>query len=276
MLRYRGNKKKGLMKFSIITINRNNAAGLQRTIESVVTQIDENFEYLVIDGASTDESVNVINKYSDKINYWISEPDGGIYNAMNKGILRARGEYCLFLNSGDWFVENILDILKEVEFDVDIVYGNVYVEFNNGLSTINKGCTNSDLSLYDFYTDTIRHQAAFVKTDLFKRYGNYKEEYNIVSDWLFFVEVIIFGSATYKHVDLMISHFEAHGIGGSLDADIERNEALRFLLPNKIIVDYDRFVESQKKCIELNIALNRFKNRFSKIDRIITRIKKLI
>ena len=89
------------MKLSIITINRNNAAGLRRTIESVVSQTYTEFEYIIIDGASTDESVDVIKEYADKITFWVSEPDNGIYNAMNKGILKAKGEYLLFLNSGD-------------------------------------------------------------------------------------------------------------------------------------------------------------------------------
>lgn len=79
------------MKLSIITINRNNAAGLRRTIESVVSQTYTDFEYIIIDGASTDGSVEVIKEYSDKITYWVSEPDTGIYNAMNKGILKAQG-----------------------------------------------------------------------------------------------------------------------------------------------------------------------------------------
>lgn len=95
------------MQLSIITINRNNAAGLRRTIESVVSQTAFNqIEYIVIDGASTDGSKEVIMEFADKLTYWISEPDTGIYNAMNKGIKVATGEYCQFLNSGDWLAEN--------------------------------------------------------------------------------------------------------------------------------------------------------------------------
>ena len=89
------------MKFSIITINYNNCEGLRRTIESVVNQTCHDFEYIIIDGGSTDGSVDVIKQYADQIDYWVSEPDKGIYNAMNKGVAVAKGEYCLFLNSGD-------------------------------------------------------------------------------------------------------------------------------------------------------------------------------
>ncbi|MEP7170167.1 MAG: glycosyltransferase, partial [Bacteroidota bacterium] len=87
--------------FSIITVNLNNAAGLKKTIESVVTQTFNDVEYIIIDGASTDGSKEVIKNYETKISYWVSEKDTGIYNAMNKAIKKAKAEYCLFLNSGD-------------------------------------------------------------------------------------------------------------------------------------------------------------------------------
>ena len=93
-------------KLSIITINLNNAQGLEKTIKSVVSQTYSDYEYIIIDGASTDGSVDVIQEYRNKITYWVSEPDTGIYNAMNKGILKATGEYCQFLNSGDILVDN--------------------------------------------------------------------------------------------------------------------------------------------------------------------------
>ncbi len=89
------------MKLSIITINKNNAYGLRKTIQSVINQTYSNIEYIIIDGASTDGSIDVIKKFEDKIDWWASEPDTGIYNAMNKGIKIATGDYCQFLNSGD-------------------------------------------------------------------------------------------------------------------------------------------------------------------------------
>ncbi|MDR2910496.1 MAG: glycosyltransferase [Bacteroidales bacterium] len=94
------------MKLSIITINLNNVAGLQKTIESVVKQTFTDYEYIVIDGGSTDGSADIIKQHANKITYWVSEPDKGIYNAMNKGIRVAKGEYCLFLNSGDWLINS--------------------------------------------------------------------------------------------------------------------------------------------------------------------------
>ena len=101
------------MKISIITINWNNNEGLKRTLESVVSQTSREYEYIVVDGASTDGSVETIVRYANhSILRWVSEPDGGIYNAMNKGIRMATGEYVMMLNSGDWFVgEGVLEAL---------------------------------------------------------------------------------------------------------------------------------------------------------------------
>src|SRR4051812_22804100 len=99
-------------RLSIITINYNNVSGLRKTVESVVNQTSQDFEYIVIDGGSTDGSVDVLKQYAKKIKYWISEPDKGIYNAQNKGILKATGEYCHFINSGDYLVKN--DVIEKM------------------------------------------------------------------------------------------------------------------------------------------------------------------
>ena len=91
------------MKYSIITVNFNNKEGLLKTIESVIHQTFRDFEFIIIDGGSTDGSVDVLKEYSSQINYWVSEPDGGIYQGMNKGLRQAKGDYVNFMNSGDCF-----------------------------------------------------------------------------------------------------------------------------------------------------------------------------
>ena len=93
------------MKYSIITVNYNNKEGLRKTIESVISQTFRDFEYIVIDGGSSDGSAELLKEYSDKITYWVSEPDKGIYNGMNKGIAKATGDYLNFMNSGDCFYD---------------------------------------------------------------------------------------------------------------------------------------------------------------------------
>ena len=117
------------MKLSIITINYNNRDGLQKTIESVVSQSFKDFEWIVIDGGSNDGSRELIERYAESISYWVSEPDKGIYNAMNKGIKASNGDYLLFLNSGDSLCdEYVIADFQKLSFTEDIISGNIIVD----------------------------------------------------------------------------------------------------------------------------------------------------
>jgi glycosyltransferase involved in cell wall biosynthesis len=204
------------MKLSIITINKNNASGLEKTIQSVIDQAFKDYEYIIIDGGSTDGSVNIIKQYADKINYWISEPDKGVYNAMNKGILKARGEYCYFLNSGDsLFDDNILKKVFDENLKEDIIYGNVFRLSKNGDNSIANA--PDKWTLITFLNETIAHQAAFIKRQLFFEISLYDETLNIVSDWVFFVIAIIIYNKSYIHVPYCISNWENWGISSDMD-----------------------------------------------------------
>lgn len=124
------------MKLSIITINYNNCNGLQRTIKSIVKQKCKNFEYVIVDGGSTDGSVNVIKENESYITKWISEPDNGIYNAMNKAARLSSGEYCLYINSGDeLYSETTIDEILSQKFNEDFVEGKInYLDSRGGFS----------------------------------------------------------------------------------------------------------------------------------------------
>ena len=112
------------MRFSIITINFNHADGLENTIQSVINQTCHDYEFIIIDGGSSDGSVDVIRKYKENINYWVSEPDGGIFPAMNKGTRQAHGDYCIYMNSGDTFYDNnVLEKVKTCNYTEDIQTG---------------------------------------------------------------------------------------------------------------------------------------------------------
>lgn len=195
---------------SIITINRNNAGGLRRTIESVINQTFKDYEYIIIDGASTDGSLDVIQHYAPKFTYWVSEPDTGIYNAMNKGIQYANGEYLLMLNSGDTlFSTETLEVLFSNSFSEDIVYGNVNWEFNsNGVS----GIFPDHLTLWYFLEASIGHQAALIKRKLHSIAGLYREDYSIVADWCFFIDCLFKHNASSKKVDMIISNCPRDGV----------------------------------------------------------------
>ncbi len=227
------------MKLSIITINKNNAQGLERTIQSVINQTFKDFEYIIIDGASTDSSVEIIKKYQDKIDYWVSEPDTGIYNAMNKGIKVAKGEYLLFLNSGDWLLNNT--ILAEVfseNFDEDIVYGNIQI----GDKLI---YPHKKITLRILMNSFIPHPASFIKRNLFEKIGLYDEKYKAASDWKFFLQALILENCTYKHIDKNISFFEEGGISGTELRVLENKKILQELFP-RIYPDYLYYSELEE------------------------------
>ena len=217
------------MKLSIITINRNNAEGLQKTIESIINQKYQNFEYIVIDGASTDNSIDVIKKYDDGINIWVSEPDKGIYSAMNKGILKASGEYCLFLNSGDWLVDDsTVDDFLDENFTKDFIAGTV--NYVNGNSRQYIQPTQKQLT-YDFFVkDSLMHAATFIKRELFDKYGLYNENYRIVSDWEFFFMMLIVKNCTYTIFNRVIANFDLQGISNLPSwTELHKNEKQQVL-----------------------------------------------
>lgn len=228
---------------SIITINRNNEEGLENTLKSIENQIYKNFELIVIDGNSTDESVNIIKQHLPIINYWTSEPDKGIYNAMNKGIAKANGKFCLFLNSGDCLAQNnSLEIFsKNIAENIDIYYGNIKYD-----SDSKEYVFNDRLSILDFINDSIGHGASFIKTNLFQKFGNYNEENKIISDWEFFIKTIIVNNISYKHINELITIYQAGGVSVNPTFGLinikERNETIKRLCPHyyQLIVDYQK------------------------------------
>jgi glycosyltransferase involved in cell wall biosynthesis len=202
-----------LSRLSIITVNLNNRDGLKKTVESVISQNFADFEYLVIDGASTDGSVDVIRQYEGRIAHWQSEPDRGIYEAMNKGIRRAQGEYCLFLNSGDWLAsEHVLADVFAHKTDADVIAGNVYF-FDSAKNRIQwTVCSPEKVTAKTLFYGNIPHQAAFIRRDLFRSVGFYDERMKIASDWAFFLEAFLVHGASYRHFDGVVSYFNMEGI----------------------------------------------------------------
>ena len=237
-------QKRNKMLYSIITINFNNCDGLRRTIESVVNQTNDNYEYIVIDGGSTDGSVDVIQKYSDRISYWVSEKDDGIYNAMNKGVMQAHGDYCLFLNSGDSFYDkHVLNKNLLSDNKSDIVVGRL-VSDSDGRELFSP--PSDDISMYYFYTSTLPHQASFIKTKLLKQYP-YDESLKIVSDWKFFVETIISHHCKVGFIDVPIAKFDMTGISTSNASKTwdEKMKVMRQMFPDRVLEDYKRMKDSE-------------------------------
>ena len=249
-----------MTKLSIITINRNNAVGLRKTMESVFSQIYRDFEYIVVDGASDDGSVEVVKEFEQKINpslqggdgvgffTWISEPDTGIYNAMNKGIKKAAGVYCLFLNSGDFLITpDVLERVFAQQIDADIINARCNVSDNGKVTWTSPYLPQ--VSLKDLYFVGLPHQSTFIRRSLFEKYGLYREDFRYNSDIDFWYKSIILGDATTQGVDVVTTDYNLDG-QSSKDAltDVYKKEMKEILsqgfLP-KVLQDYDLLREQQ-------------------------------
>lgn len=227
------------MKYSIITINYNNRDGLERTIKSVVNQTCQDFEYIIIDGGSTDGSVDVIKKYADRIDYWVSEPDNGIYNAMNKGVIKAHGEYLNFMNSGDCFYnEKVLDEIYNLCVK-DIIIGRV-CSLNTNSNPVSHYMELKDISMFYFYLSSPPHQGCFVKRTLFKN-KMFDESLMIVSDWKFLMECMVDNVCSYTQISSLVAACEPKGVSGDyLKLHLEKERILRKYLRPGIYRDYEK------------------------------------
>lgn len=210
------------MKLSIITINYNNAAGLRKTLDSVASQTCIDFEHIIVDGASTDESVEIIREYEQSLAFslspltshltWLSEPDTGIYNAMNKGVRLAKGKYTLMLNSGDYLVdENVIGKVLPLLDGTDIIQGNT-IEDINDKKYRNRGYGKSDIDFFDVMKGFFLHQASFCRRDMFDKYGMFDESYRIIGDTKFFMTCLGMNNASFKYVDIDIANYDITGI----------------------------------------------------------------
>lgn len=197
------------MKLSIITINLNNRNGLQNTISSVIQQTWRNFEYIVIDGGSTDGSKELIQRFSSDIHYWISEPDSGIYNAMNKGARAAKGDYLLFLNSGDTLfnVDTLFEIQRHT-LKSPLVYGTIkHCIPPNTLHDQSYPHPN-ELDFPFFYNNSLPHPAMLIERSFFHSMGGYREDLKIISDWAFCLKSIFMENVKAQQIPTTIAiHF---------------------------------------------------------------------
>lgn len=234
---------------SIITVCLNNKAGLEKTILSIINQSFSDYEFIVIDGGSTDGSVDVIKKYSDRISIWISEKDNGVYNAMNKGIKFATGLYCQFLNSGDvLFAPTTLRGVFNHKHTEDLLYGNMVIDFMNG--TKQEGKMPSGISRKHMMRDTLWHPVSFIKRDLFFVLGTYNEKFSIASDYDFFLKAILVNKVSMFYLDKTIAIFAHDGMSSLPDNRekllAERRNIQRQYFSDKKIESALRFSFSEK------------------------------
>lgn len=232
------------MKYSIITVNYNNKTGLEKTIKSVISQTFKDFEYIVIDGGSTDGSVEIIREHADEITYWVSESDKGIYNAMNKGVMKAQGDYLNFMNSGDCFhsINVLSEILKKSNGE-SIITGR-YVN----ASTLSVYQVNAlSITLLTLLKEPFNHQATFYKKELFDN-RLYDESLHIQADWKFNMQSIIMDNCSVKIVDTIVANYDFNGISvkDSRRTQEERKKVLQELYPIRIMMDYEKMYTEEE------------------------------
>lgn len=212
---------------TVITVNFNNIAGLEKTMASVLPQLNQCIDYVVIDGGSTDGSDEIIRKHADRLHYWCSEPDGGIYQGMNKGVRHSDGRYLLFINSGDELLPGVLQQIVPLleREEADIIYGDLYFDYHNdGGIKLEKYPDRITLSF--LAKKSLPHPGSFIRRTLLQE-TPYNEQLHIVADWEFFVNSIIHRSVSTFHTPLVISRFDVGGVSTTqIEAhDRERAEA---------------------------------------------------
>ena len=242
---------------SIITVNYNNKSGLIRTLNSIKNQESVFFEHIIIDANSTDGSKDAILLYEKEITfplYWVSEPDNGIYDGMNKGIKQAHGEYLFFLNSGDTLISNT--ILQEIALDGNkYIYGNIkYILSEKDYRYITPSET---LDIVYLLKTALPHQACFIHHSLFQK-QLYNTEYKIISDWIHTMESIIFNDCSYKYIDIVIKWIKSKFPKAILDAlselyEYRISELAPFIQP---ISQTKKFKKRIRKLISFLLKIN--------------------
>jgi glycosyltransferase involved in cell wall biosynthesis len=216
---------------TVITVVYNAEKTLEETVNSVINQIYENIEYIIIDGASSDNTVEIIKKYEDNIDYWISEPDEGVFYAMNKGIDRATGDWIIFMNSGDTFTDNL--VLDRI-FN-DTIYTNIDIIYGNGIEQRNSGFIEKKAKKNIKYTEwgaAYRHGASFVKTTVHKEYKFAVEKSKQLGFSLDFecIYRLYQGNKRFHYIDINIMTYDMRS---GLSMDVPLGYKYVYLITNK-------------------------------------------
>lgn len=260
------------MKFSIITVTYNSENTIENTIKSVLNQKNVDYEYIIIDGGSSDKTIDIIESYKSKFGERLivkSEKDEGPYDAMNKGIRMSTGDLLCFMNSDDEFNGNILETINDIYINnknIDIYYGNVlYSEIDNDGNEI-KTILNAEKNIKKIKKGMIFcHQSSFVKKELFNKIGGFNTKYKIAADWEFFVRAYI-NNATFIYINKIIAVFNAGGLSSNNYS--YENHLIRKKYKFFKVVDYYYLCEVLKSNIK-----NLFKYRLWRLYRLLKKLR---
>jgi glycosyltransferase involved in cell wall biosynthesis len=229
------------LKISIITVCKNPGESIKRTVESVLSQTYKDIEYIIVDGASTDGTVegirDAVHTYTGEhagspLLKFVSEPDTGIYNAMNKGIGLATGDFLLFLNAGDYLVDGdvISKVVENIEKDgglYDIYFGDIISEDPATMARYQVPNRLKNINSLKLFFWTVPHAAAFIKKDALTKVGGYDESFKISADYDFFVKAFVAQKMKFNHISLNVSIFQTDGISSDpRNSKLLKNENL--------------------------------------------------
>lgn len=264
---------------SIITVNLNNNDGLIKTLQSIKTQSYKNYEHIIIDADSSDGSKETIIHYcketDNHLTYWVSEPDKGIFDGMNKGIAQAKGEYFYFLNSGDCLTN---DVLKDIPLDgTQFIYGDMVLIEPTGRRDI---IPPDHLNFYFFFYGALPHQASFIHRSLFVN-EQYDTRYKIISDWAHSLKSILFGNSTYRHLSRVIAEFDGTGVSSSyIGCQTERVKWFQENLSQpfySMIIEFLEYNKSEfKSIIPTMNRTRRFQKRALKLIKILLKLNSFL
>lgn len=213
---------------SIITVCLNSIKHIERCIVSVEEQSYKNIEFIIVDGGSSDGTLDVIGRHKSHISKIISESDSGIYNAMNKGLKCAGGDIIFFLNSDDYFADN--NVLSDViecyrdDPDLEVLYGDQIRTDGNRWSYIKQP---DHIGRRTLARRTIQHQTIFVRHKVFNDIGGFDENLRIVSDYLWLLELFLVRKCRYKHIARVITIMSALGVSGTTPFETERRRVMK-------------------------------------------------
>jgi glycosyltransferase involved in cell wall biosynthesis len=207
------------IKLSVITVCYNAGACIENCVRSVVNQIYQNLEYIIIDGGSSDGTLEVLNRYRSQISILISEPDGGIYPAMNKGLSLATGDLIYFLNADDYFVDHNVarDVVEWITDHPagDVYYGSIEVRREDGTRAIHEPVP-PETTAESMVCGCLPHQGTFARHDVFKRSGPFDESYRYHADYDWFLKVIADPEIKLVRFNRVVASFQLGGRSSQL------------------------------------------------------------
>ncbi len=209
------------MRVSIITVSLNAVKTIEQTILSVLNQSYEDIEYIIVDGMSTDGTVDIIQKYENRLGCFIHEKDTGLYDAMNKGIARASGDIVGIINSDDWYDDNAIEKVAACfrETDAEVVYGRMRI-----LEDGKVGGVSPREELGQIWTRGLSHPAVFIKRSVYGEYGCFDTKYRLVADYDFLLKIYT-GGVKFVYIDMILANFRLGGLSSVRDVQVSE-EAL--------------------------------------------------